>query len=313
MVLFRPDGKYAFVPSSFTPEMDVIDTATYKVIARAKQKSPFSPNLAVDQDEVWFTLKDTGKTQVVSAKPPFRTVTILDTGPITNHVTFVTNARGSFAYVTVGGRDQVLAYRRDPGSLPTLAATIKTGDLPHGIWGSADGTRVYLGLENGDAVQAIDTATNQVIATIPVGQLPQALVYVSNATSSNIGTANLKPLGPATGALHIELVPPDSGSSAHASVSINSLGLIDNLQIAATGLDPGKKYRLVLVGGPEPQDLVTFAAGMGGVAIVQTLGPLKSLGAGSQRADPMKLEVRSNELGPDTLVLRQAGAPAVTP
>jgi DNA-binding beta-propeller fold protein YncE len=27
VVLFRPDGKYAFVSSGFTPEMDVIDTA----------------------------------------------------------------------------------------------------------------------------------------------------------------------------------------------------------------------------------------------------------------------------------------------
>jgi hypothetical protein len=31
MVLFRPDGKFAFVPSSFTPEMDVIDTTSYKL------------------------------------------------------------------------------------------------------------------------------------------------------------------------------------------------------------------------------------------------------------------------------------------
>jgi len=105
MVLFRPDGKFAFVPSSFTPEMDVIDTSTYEVIARVPQASPFSPNLAVDQDEVWFTLKDSGKTQVVSAKPPFRTLAVLETGPITNHVTFVTNAAGRFAYVTVGGRN----------------------------------------------------------------------------------------------------------------------------------------------------------------------------------------------------------------
>ena len=58
-------------------------------------------------------------------------------------------------------------------------------------------------------------------------------------------------------------------------MSINSLGLIDNLQLAATGLEPGKMYRLVLVGGAEPQDLVSFGAGIGGVAIVQTLGPLK--------------------------------------
>ena len=135
--------------------------------------SPFSPNLAVDQDEVWFTLKDSGKTQVVSANPPFRTLTVLDTGPITNHVTFVTNSTGRFAYVSVGGRDEVLTYRRNPDSTPELVATIKTGDLPHGVWGSGDGRRVYVGLENGDAVQAIDTATNRVIATIPVGQLSQ--------------------------------------------------------------------------------------------------------------------------------------------
>jgi len=310
MVLFRPDGKYAFVPSSFTPEMDVIDTATYRVIARVPQTSPFSPNLAVDQDEVWITLKDTGKTQVFSAKPPFRSTAVLETGPISNHVTFVTNPMGRFAYVSVGGTDQVLVYRRDQGSAPKLVATIKTGDLPHGIWGSGDGRRVYVGLENGDAVQAIDTQTNQIIATIPVGQLPQALVYVPNATSSNAGTANLKPLGPATSALHIELVPPDGNrSKAHASVAINSLGLIDNLQIAATGLDPGKKYRLVLVGGSESQDLVTFAAGIGGVAITQTLGPLKRVVESSQHAMAMKLEVRSNEAGAAELVLRQKEPP----
>jgi YVTN family beta-propeller protein len=305
MVLFRPDGKFAFVPSSFTPEMDVIETATYKVIARVPQTSPFSPNLAVDQDEVWFTLKDSGKTQVVSAKPPFRTLTVLETGPITNHVTFVSNSAGRFAYVTVGGRNEVLVFRRDPGLSPKLVATIKTGDLPHGIWGSGDGGRVYVGLENGDSVQAIDTATNRCVATIPVGQLPQALVYVPDAVASDKGTPNLKPLGLTEQALHLELTPPPgANSAAHASVSINSLGLIDNLQIAATGLQPSKKYCVVLVGGAEPQELITFSAGIGGVAIAQALGPLKRVIAPSQVEQAMKLEVRLEEKsGP--LVLQQ--------
>jgi YVTN family beta-propeller protein len=181
MVLFRPDGQHAFVPSSFTPEMDVIDTGTYRVLARVKQASDFSPNLAVDQDEVWLTLKDSGKTQIVSASPPFHTLAVLETGPITNHVTLVNNSRGRFAYITVGGADQVLVYRRQSGSAPELVATVKTGDLPHGIWGAGDGNHVYVGLENGDAVQSIDTSTNQVTATIAVGQLPQALVYVPGA------------------------------------------------------------------------------------------------------------------------------------
>src|SRR5580765_5404128 len=197
MVLFRPDGRYAFVPSSFTPELDVVDTQSYQVVARVQQASPFSPNLAVSSDgtEVWFTLKDSGKTQVMSAKPPFEILTTLDCGPLCNHVTLVDNAMGKFAYVTVGGENIVKVYRR--GDKPNLVATIPTGDLPHGIWGSGDGTRVYVGLENQDAVIAIDTLKNTVFATIPVGQQPQALVYVPEAIPAGDGTANLLPLGDA--------------------------------------------------------------------------------------------------------------------
>src|SRR5258705_1948293 len=93
MVLFRPDGRYAFVPSSFTPELNVVDTQSYEVIARVPQASPFSPNLAVSRDgtEVWFTLKDSGKAQVMSGQPPFRILATLDTGPLCNHVTLVDN------------------------------------------------------------------------------------------------------------------------------------------------------------------------------------------------------------------------------
>src|SRR6476659_10543687 len=85
MVLFRPDGRYAFVPSSFTPEVNIVDARTYKVVARTPQASPFSPNLAVSRDgtEVWFTLKDSAKTQVMSGQPPFDILATLDTGPIT--------------------------------------------------------------------------------------------------------------------------------------------------------------------------------------------------------------------------------------
>jgi hypothetical protein len=140
--------------------------------------------------------------------------------------------------------------------------------------------------------------------------LPQALVYVPNAVASDKGTANLKPFGLAEQALHLALTPPPgSNSAAHASVSINSLGPIDNLQIAATGLQPGKKYRVLLVGGAEPQELLTFSAGIGGTAIAQTLGPLKRAVAPSHTEQAMKLEVRAEERG-GALVLQQ---PAATP
>ena len=304
MVLFRPDGKFAFVPSSFTPELDVIDTATYKVVARVPQVSLFSPNLAVGEDEVWFTLKDSGKTQVISAKPPFQTLSVLDTGPISNHVTFIANSKGRFAYVSVGGKDQVLVYQRLSGNTPTLVATIGVGDLPHGIWGSEDGSRVYVGLENGDAVQAIDTASNTVICTIPVGQLPQALVYVSGAVVSRKGDANLSHEMSKHEELHVELTPFGAGSLAHASVVINSLGMIDNLQIAAAGLRPKQKYTLLLVGGESPQELVSFLAGVGGAAVAQTLGPLKHLVTPLDHGPTMTLELRA-DAPLNEIVLRQ--------
>src|SRR5262249_57884930 len=116
---------------------------------RMAQASSFCPNIAVspEDDEVWITLKDVGKVQVFSARPPFQQLALLDTGPITNHVNFANNGNGQFAYVTIGGTNQVKVYRR--GHEPALVATIPVGDLPNGIWPSGDGTRVYVALENG--------------------------------------------------------------------------------------------------------------------------------------------------------------------
>lgn len=283
MVLFRPDGRYAFVPSSFTPELDVIDTRTYKVIARVPQASPFSPNLAVSQDgtEVWFTLKDSGKTQVMRASPPFSILATLNTGPISNHVALADNVNGKFAYVTVGAENAVKVYQR--GKIPQLVATIPTGDLPHGIWQSGDGTRVYVGLENQDQVIAINTLSNRVIATIPIGQQPQALVYVPQAVPEGVGTTNLTPLGEAGQAAHLALNAPEGSShTGHATVSVNALGPLDLLQIAVSGLKPGQSYTLWLVASRtapfgQKQSLVTFKTNLAGAQIAQAVGPLRQV------------------------------------
>ena len=281
MVLFRPDGRYAFVTSSFTPELDVVDTQSYSVVSRIPQASPFSPNLAVsaDGEEVWFTLKDSGKTQVMSAKAPFRILATLDTGPISNHVALVDTVQGKFAYVTVGGENVIKVFRR--GDKPELVTSIPTGDLPHGIWPSVDGARVYVGLENQDAVAAVDTHENRVIATIPVGQQPQALIYVPDAVPEGDGMANLLPLGETGKADHLTLVAPSNrAGAARATVAVNSLGTIDLLQIAASGLRPGTSYTLWLSAtraapSRQREALVTFKANASGAQIAQTVGPLR--------------------------------------
>jgi DNA-binding beta-propeller fold protein YncE len=119
-------------------------------------------------------LKDVGEVQVFNAQPPFQLKATLNTGPITNPVNFAANSNGKFAYVTIGGANELKAFRR--GATPELVATIPVGNLPHGIWPSGDGSKVYVALENGERAEAIDTLSNQVIAQIPIGQTTQALV-----------------------------------------------------------------------------------------------------------------------------------------
>src|SRR3954471_19862289 len=74
--IFSPDGKYGYICSSFNPETVVVSVADHAIVARVKQESPFCPNIAAtpDGEQVWFTLKDIGKTQVFNAKPPFNPI-----------------------------------------------------------------------------------------------------------------------------------------------------------------------------------------------------------------------------------------------
>jgi len=284
MQIFSPDGRYGFVCSSFTAETVVIAVDKREIVDRVPQASPFCPNIAATPDgqQVWFTLKDVGKTTVFDARPPFAVLKTLDTGPITNHVNFVRTARGTFAYVTVGGLNEVQVFRTDDFS---KVATIPVGRLPHGVWPSGDGTRVYVGLENDDRLIAIDTLTHMVIATIAIGQAPQAIAYVPNAVPVGDGTQGLQPLGVAGRAAHLSLWPMAggraAGGTAPTGVALFDQGLIQVLQASATGLEAGRPYVLALSqrpdGGGPLQPLAAFTANAAGSAIVNAVGPIRQI------------------------------------
>lgn len=204
-----------------------------------------------------------------------------DTGPITNHVNFVNNRHGKFAYVTIGGANEVKVFRR--AATPELVSTIRVGSLPHGIWPSGDGSRVYVALENEGMAAAIDTVSHQLLAKIPIGQTSQALVYVPNAVPDGAGTANLAGLGEATNTarLHLEAGGP-AWPKAEASVAVNSLGLLDLVQIAAQGLEPKTQYQVYLAESSHPpfgklQPLSVLKTNPDGAGIAQAIGPLKAL------------------------------------
>jgi len=309
MTIFSPDGRFGYVCSSFNPETVVIAAASHKIVGRVTQASPFCPDIAATPDgkQVWFTLKDTGKTQVFNARPPFDVLKVIDTGPITNHVNIVRNAKGQFAYVTIGGLNEVKVFKTDTFE---QVAIIPTGALPHGIWPSGDGTRVYVGLENADAAAAIDTLQNKVIATIPIGQAPQGVAYVPNAVPDGDGTQGLQPLGVAANSVHLTLVGQDAKPATQ--VSLFDQGAVQVLQAAVTGLPPKQPFVLALCNDPKGtgplEVLAGFTTNPAGAAIVNAIGQIRQVvqgdinvpkrylviaaGTPAQQGEPLQVETQ---------------------
>jgi hypothetical protein len=129
------------------------------------------------------------------------------------------------------------------------------------------------------------------------------------------GTENLMPLGVAanTARLHLEAggtALPD----AQASVAVNSLGLLDLVQIAARGLAPKESYQVYLAesnhspfGKLEP--LAVLKTNPDGAGIVQAIGPLKVLtGNDATSSAPQRFLIITDINDSSQVVLRQAEA-----
>jgi hypothetical protein len=147
---------------------------------------------------------------------------------------------------------------------------------------------------------------NEVIATSPIGQAPQALVYVPDAVPAvsgpynsamsrmmvvpeGLGTSNLQALGIAGQTAELWLVPPGTKKEEKAptSVSLSDQGLVQVLEAAVTGLEPGKPYLLALVSEPSGAGLLEplqgFMTNPAGAAIVNAIGPIRQLVRGDDK------------------------------
>lgn len=245
MVAFTPDGKLAYVCSSFSPYIDVVDTKTYKVIKKIDVPSPFSPNIFPSPDGklMAITLKDIGKAVVIDTKTN-EVIKVIPTGAITNHVTFTTLNGKLLMPVTVGGENCVKVY--DVSDDYRLIATIPTGTLPHGLWASPDGKRLYVGLEYADQVQPTNMETMTALPAIQIGQSPQALLYAANAVTSGNGTEGLKPLQDPAATEVVVMKNLVDGSPATGQLAVRQIGLTDLVEQLFFKLAPNTAYTLAL-------------------------------------------------------------------
>jgi hypothetical protein len=140
---------------------------------------------------------------------------------------------------------------------------------------------------------------------------------VPNAVPAGDGTDNLVPLGEAANTARLRLeaggvVMPD----AQGSVAVNSLGLLDLVQIAAEGLTPKSQYQVYLTESDQPpfgklEPLAVLKTNPDGAGIIQTVGPLKTLaatGAAAPGAPSRRFLIVTEFKDSSQVVLRQAGA-----
>ncbi|MEW2500160.1 MULTISPECIES: beta-propeller fold lactonase family protein [unclassified Amycolatopsis] len=246
-VVMSPDGRTAYVNHIALPEITVVDVASRRITGHITGLGDvFSSDLAISPDgrELWVPHKRAGKTSVVDLVH-HRVQAVLTTGPDTNHPNFA----GDFAYLTVGGLDETLVYRRSPGT-PKLVATVHdTGHAPHGIWPSGDGSRMYVGMEKSDSVDVIDTRTQRVVSSFGVGQEPQALVYVPNAApgggAPNLGTQGLGQQGHDVAATlpdGSDGTTLDPATGRRLEVTVRPIAGLDSIGLQARGLAPNTTY-----------------------------------------------------------------------
>jgi DNA-binding beta-propeller fold protein YncE len=279
MVAFTTDGKFAYVCSSFTPEVDVVNTATYKIIKKIPVISPFSPNIFYSADGKWMALthKDVGKVTVINTAA-MAIKTVLTTGPITNHVTFTVLNNKSIMLVTVGGENKLRVF--DVNNNFKQTDSVALGALPHGIWPSPDGKFAYIGLENDDKVQVVDLGKMELIKTISIGQSPQALVYAANAIQQPEDKINLANLNSENNQV-INLTEINMGMGKGVLV-VRAIGLTDLVQQSFNHLKPMTTYSLVLtksVMEPYNPDFIVniFKTDENGNYIGQTTGIVKTM------------------------------------
>jgi len=255
MTIFHPSGDYAFVCSSSSPLMHIVNARDHTLHKSVDVISPFCPHIYISNDgeEVYFTHKDIGYISFFNTTS-MEVEATLETGPVTNHVVALDTPEGDkLLYITIGGLNAVKVYDRSKAPAFEFITQTAVGEMPHGIWPSGDDTKVYIGNENDDTVSVMETRSHSVTSVIKVGQNPQALVYVTNAISSEDprnDVAELRPTIKST-AQTIELLPSDASTFAGGNLNFRGLATHEQGVTRISNAQPETTYNVWLTGDLE--------------------------------------------------------------
>ncbi len=154
----------------------------------------------------------------VSIIDPFSGTVQRTLSTITSPSSIVVNSAGTYLYVV--GKTQVQVF--DINTYNVIATIDLPGSGSSDIVMNADGTLAYVSLYDSNLVAVIDTTTNTIKTTIPVGVNPAYMVYNSKnnkvvvSNFNNNGASNVSIISCTTNTV-VATVPVDAGPYALAS------------------------------------------------------------------------------------------------
>lgn len=194
-IVIDPSGSVAYVTNN-GGGISVINLMTRTVTATIADDA-IPTNIAMD---------GSGSTvYVANASPSGPDLTIIDTA--TNTATsqdlevpgaygVAVTADGQGVYVSAFSKTDTNVYFYSTTDWSEPAAVIPTGSRNKELALSPDGTQLWVAGNSADQVHVIDTATNDLVTSVAVGNKPERITFTPDGQSAwvtNIGTTNATP------------------------------------------------------------------------------------------------------------------------
>ncbi len=199
-VAIAPDGQSAYVANG-SGTVSVIDTATSTVSTTIAVDSPSGIAVAPDGKQVYVTSSGSSSVSVIdtSTQAVVDVIALLPRTADPLQIAFTPS--GEFAYVTTPGfpeAQSVSVINTATNALVTIIP-FPQGAFPEGISVTADGRFALVTNSVDDSLSVIDTTTNTITTTVPVGHSPVsvavspngAFAYVANLISDTMSVVDI--------------------------------------------------------------------------------------------------------------------------
>lgn len=174
-----PDQSELYVANVEDGSVSVIDTGSLTEVARVPVgKAPVQVGFTPAGDQVYVSLRDENRVAVIDTSSR-EIVGKIDVGP--SPIQMIATPDGSYVYVANQGTD---AEPNNTVSVIDTATgdvikTLTTGRGAHGASASADGAFVFVTNIADDSVSIISARDHEVVATVPVDDRPNGIVFAS--------------------------------------------------------------------------------------------------------------------------------------